>query len=115
MKICTLVHKQALCPQQPPTLTEAHTLLALFQGRNHAILSLTCGQAELGSQAFCFPGRRQEKGWGAGYLATSTGSDIEHLYPEASRFKHYILQSPPLNQALERKTESLRLTQKSQN
>ena len=31
MKICTLLYKQALCPQQPLTLVEAHALLALFQ------------------------------------------------------------------------------------
>jgi hypothetical protein len=33
MKICTLLHKQALCPQQPSTIMEAHTLLPLFQGQ----------------------------------------------------------------------------------
>ena len=33
MKICTLLYKQALQPQQPLTLMETHLLLALFQGQ----------------------------------------------------------------------------------
>ena len=31
--MCTLLYKQALHPQQPPTLLEAHILLALSQGQ----------------------------------------------------------------------------------
>jgi hypothetical protein len=40
MKICTLLYKQALFPQQPSTLMETHALLVLFQGWElcHAIL-----------------------------------------------------------------------------
>ena len=41
MRICTLLYKQALCTQQPPTLVEAYTLLAMFHGPVHVILFLT--------------------------------------------------------------------------
>lgn len=36
-KISTLLYEQALCPQQPFALMEAHALLVLSQGRSHVI------------------------------------------------------------------------------
>lgn len=33
MKICSLLYKQAFCPQQPLTLVETYVLPALFQGQ----------------------------------------------------------------------------------
>jgi hypothetical protein len=33
VKICTLLYNHAFHPQQPLTLMEAHTMLALFQGQ----------------------------------------------------------------------------------
>ena len=40
IKICTLLYKQTICPQQQSTLGKAHTLLALFQGQEPVTQSL---------------------------------------------------------------------------
>jgi hypothetical protein len=44
MKICTLLYKQALYPQQPSTYVEDHILLALFQGKEIMSYCLFHGQ-----------------------------------------------------------------------
>ena len=53
--MCTLSFKQALCPQQPSTLVEFHTLLGLFHRQETMSYCPLHGQAGL-SKHLCFLG-----------------------------------------------------------
>ena len=53
MEICTLLYKQALHPQKPSGLVEAHALLALLQGQEpcHADPCMAIPDSALSHQA----------------------------------------------------------------